>query len=86
MALLSDKERKEPFTRSVYWLSFSSVVDLSEPVVVTMIGTRTEISGNMLAREISAFTAWHVRNILPQLNGFSGYDTIQWNLSTLKIV
>jgi len=33
-----------------------------------------------LACAVAEFTAWHALNIFPQLNGFAGYDTLDFRL------
>ncbi len=37
-----------------------------------------------LAEDVTEFVAWHAMNVYPSLNGFSGYDTVQYDTSEFE--
>jgi len=53
-----------------------SRADLGAPVVVT--SAEGPLPREVLAEAITGFVAWHALNIFPHLNGFQGYDCVQY--------
>lgn len=66
--------------------SFESCVNLSQGVKITPLVDGDEsdkpvkVKRDHLIADVAQFTLWWTLNIYPELNGFSGIDTIVWNL------
>lgn len=55
----------------------ASRCDLADGVIITRRSDHTEID---VATAIAAAMGFHGANILPRLNGFRGYDNIQYSV------
>lgn len=82
MAYLTDKERKKPIVHLCDWYEFTSCVDLSQGVKIRPIIDKPEYRANLslIARDVASFTTWWIINFHGDLNGFSGVDTIKWEM------
>lgn len=58
-----------------YGTRFASRADLQGGVAVTF--TRT-LSVHQIVADAAQFGAWHAGNIHPQLDGFAGYDAVEF--------
>lgn len=79
----SDKERK---TEAVFvgdYFEFHFIYDLSNIVEVNKLFfvNRNEFTINEYNHDFSRFLYNHIHNICPHLNGFSGYDTVQYHIN-----
>lgn len=58
--------------------------DFSEPISVTE--TPVSLSGEafkrILAKEVAEMIGYHATNILPELNGFQGYDCLKFEFNS----
>lgn len=74
---MTEEERKQPFSYFTEGFQFETCVDFSLPVKVTPLG---EYNKEMLCKAIASVTAHFMLWVHPRLNGFSGVDTIRWNI------
>lgn len=51
--------------------------ELSKPILVKSYASSPN-QLNFLLRDVAEMTGWHAVNIRPELNGFSGYDCIEF--------
>lgn len=87
MTYLTQEERKAPYIDCYDHYQFATVADLSEPIVITRrIGACLPVP-SVLAKETAMF--WHrwQMDVLPRLNGWSGFGSvkIQIQQKALKI-
>jgi hypothetical protein len=79
---LTNEDRKRSLQRSYNGFEFNSTIDLSGGVKVKWI-----FNGNPSIEEysksLSCFIAFHVGFIHCDLNGFPGYDTINFDISNI---
>ena len=84
MPYLTETERKQPIRHMCQWYEFSSCADLSEGVKIKPIVDNPDFRGekaiNLIARDVAQFTAWWMISFHGKLNGFSGIDTIKWEM------
>lgn len=82
MAYLSDKERKEPIKRICRYYEFTSCADLSQGVKIRPLTENPEYktATYLIAQDVASFTAWWINAVHKNLNGFSGMDTIKWEV------
>lgn len=60
-----------------YGTVFRGRADLRGGVSVT---ARKDIDTALLAADFAQFGAWHAYDIHPTLNGFAGYDAVQYSI------
>lgn len=84
--LLTDEDRKQPLVHGCEYLTFETCIDLSKPIRLTMYGTYTKISVQHYSRDIASFFTWWTNCVLHDLNGFSGFHNIQFDLNGIEIV
>lgn len=79
---LTNEERKKPLVHDCEWVRFESNIDLSEPIKVYLIsGAKGEkLPLVRYSRDLVTFTWWWTYNILQDLNGFSGFDNLKFEL------
>lgn len=83
---LSDSDRKLPISHGCQSFMFESCVDLSIGVKVIPYGNLDKYSTNLYSQDLASFICWWVMNVLKDLNGFSGLDTINFELVGFKLV
>jgi hypothetical protein len=77
----TSEERK---TEAVYigdYYEFHFVYDLSTPITVNKLFYVKTNNLNSYTKDVCGFMHNHMKNILPHLNGFSGYDTIRFKFN-----
>lgn len=79
MPYLTDEQRKKPLEYYAHGFTFACKhCDLSAPVEVSC--RSPWYSKKHLAAAIAEFTCHFMIWIHPHLNGFSGIDTVQWDI------
>ncbi len=84
--LLSEEDRKAPLVHGCEYLTFETNLDLSKPIKVTMYGAYTKISVQHYSRDLAMFFAWWSSFVMCDLNGFSGFHNVQFDLGSIEIV
>jgi len=82
------EEKLQPIEHVCEWFRFKSTVDLRNGVEITPIVHYSEgIEVDRLMADVATFTAWWMLWIYPEINGFSGIDTVKWKLDpNIKII
>ena len=83
--LISGNDKKIPFTHIGKYLEFKSCLDLSSGVNIKPISDFEILSIEDYSKELSDFIIWFSENIKNDLNGFSGFDNIKYNLINFNI-
>ena len=78
VGLLSDEDRKEPLFHSCHMLSFSSCLDLSDPIKVTYAIPGGQVSIQDYSKDLASFFTWWSYFVHKDLNGFSGMSHIKF--------
>ena len=79
---LTDEQRKQSLTHG-NCLTFKTSIDASHTIEVSS-GIRKEISAEEYSEEVADFICWWTRNVLKDLNGFSGFG--KFKIMDFKIV
>lgn len=84
MSYLTEAERKEKIIHNCEYYQFESCVDLSEGVKIKQLYYRDDdlikTNPEKLAADVAQFTIWWTYSFHKKLNGFSGIDTIRFNV------
>lgn len=85
MAYLTEDERKKTLKHICNHFEFTSCVDLLQvvkirPLSLTTKNLSSEIAAKLVAADVALFTAWWMIAFHEQLNGFSGFGAIKWDL------
>jgi hypothetical protein len=84
MSYLTEAERKEKIIHNCEYYQFESCVDLSQGVKIKQIYYRdedlTKTHPEKLAVDVAQFTIWWTYSFHKKLNGFSGIDTIKFEV------
>lgn len=86
VGLLTDEDRKAPLERGCNHVTFKTCLDLSEPVKVIPYGNPKAISLKNYTEDVMSFTAWWVHFVRKDLNGFSGFSHVKFELVGFEIV
>lgn len=86
IGMISDEDRNHKIIHSCFNLSFETCIDLSVPIKVKMIGNSKIISIENYSRDVSSFIVWWTLNVLKDLNGFSGFNNVKYELVDFQIV
>lgn len=78
--LLSTEDRKEPLFHQCDYLSFSSCLDLSDPIKVSYGIPNGRVSLQNYTRSVASFFAWWSHFVHKDLNGFSGMSHLKFEL------
>jgi hypothetical protein len=84
--MLTSEDRKQPLEHGCDWVTFKSCVDLSEGVKVIPYGTRGQISVQQYSQDLASFMCWWERNVMCDLNGFSGFSHVKFFLEGFELV
>lgn len=77
---LSDEDRKEKLVHGCNHFTFETCLDLSEPIKVTPFGSYKKQSINNYSSDVASFIAWWTYFVKKDLNGFSGFSNIKFEL------
>lgn len=72
---LTDEQRKRKLEHDTNHTSFRTNIDLSSGI---WFSTITELRYEQLMQDIAEFICWWTVNVLPSLNGFSGFRNIEF--------
>lgn len=83
---LTDEERKSPLAHGCSNFTFDSCIDLSEKINVRPYGRRTKFTIDEYSSDVANFIAWWSMNVLPDLNGFTGFTHKKFSLDGFTVV
>jgi hypothetical protein len=86
IGLLSVEDRKEKLQHGCNYLIFETCLDLSEPIKIRMFGNLAEISLNEYSKDVANFICWWTHFVQKDLNGFSGFSNIKFELIDFKVI
>ena len=81
----TDEQRKQSLDHRCNHLDFKSCIDLSVGVKITCFYS-DKVSLTNYTKDIASFMTWWTLNVLPMLNGFSGVDTIKFEIEGFNII
>jgi hypothetical protein len=84
--LLSDEDRKAPLSHGCNTFTFETCLDLSMPIKVIPHGTRNMYSLQEYSKDVASFICWWTLFVRKDLNGFSGFHHVQFELVGFEIV
>lgn len=84
----SKEEQKTPSVYVGEFFEFHFLYDLSENVKIKKLPyiNINEFTINEYNQDFSKFLFNHIHNIWPHLNGFSGYDTVRYQIDEKIII
>ncbi len=78
--MLSDEDRKQPFTHGCSYFTFKTNLDLSEPIKVIPFGNSDFYSVEWYSRDVASFISYWNHFVAKDLNGFSGFSHVKFEL------
>lgn len=86
VGLLSDEDRKEPLEHGCEHFTFKTCLDLSKPIQVIPYGNYKEFPIELYSRDVATFIAFWIHFVSKDLNGFSGFHNVKFELVGFKVV
>lgn len=86
VGMLSKEDRKRPLTRRCEFFTFESCIDLSEGVKVIPYGNSKKYSSEVYSRDLASFISWWSYFVQKDLNGFSGFGSVNFEFVGFKLV
>lgn len=83
--MLTDEDRKQPITHGCNYVSFESCVDLSKGIKVISYSNSTSLTTKQYSQDLAEFMCWWTLFVWKDLNGFSGFSNIKFELVGFKI-
>jgi len=83
MAYYTDEQRKERLYREYDYFRFETRNDLSGGIKVTQVSNCGDQFAEKLAADTAIFISYFMLFHYPHLNGFSGMDTVRWEIIKL---
>ena len=77
--MLTDEDRKQPFVHGCNHCTFRTNVDLSGGVKVESYAWE-EMTIDMYSQDLAAFMVYWTSQVLKDLNGFSGFGHVKFEL------
>lgn len=84
--MLTSEDRKEPLEHGCNAVTFKSCLDLSQGVKVIPYTNSGKISVHQYSQDLSAFMCWWEHLVKKDLNGFSGFSHIKFELVGFELV
>jgi hypothetical protein len=88
VGMLSDADRKMPFEHTCEHFTFKTNLDLTEVIKVIPIGHDRYKVYNIVdySNDLATFITFWTQNVLPDLNGFSGFHNVKYDLDDFSII
>lgn len=83
---LTKEDRKEKLVRGCDHFTFHSCLDLSDGVLVVPYGDGREFTIEQYSRDLASFVSFWNNFVAKDLNGFSGFQNVKFNLYGFKII
>ena len=84
--LLTKEDRKQSLEHGCNHFRFESNIDLSNGIRVIPYGSSKVFSAEDYSKDLMIFMVWWTKNILEDLNGFSGFSNIKFEFVDFKLV
>ncbi len=84
--MLTDTDRKEKLIHDCNWVSFYTNLDFTEPIKVVPFGDTKELPVELYSQDLASFMVWWTHFIMKDLNGFSGFGNVKFELVGFKLV
>jgi len=84
--MLTDKDRLKPFSHSCSYFTFETNLELSIPVKVTPHGRLDKYSVDWYSRDLASFICYWQHFVMKDLNGFSGFGNVVFELVGFDLV
>lgn len=78
--MLSKEDRKEKLEHGCRHFTFETCLDLSDPIRVIPYGSVTVLSIQDYSNDVASFIVWWTRMVMKDLNGFSGFGNVKFEL------
>lgn len=78
--MLSDEDRKQSFVHGCSYFTFKTNLDLSEPIKVIPMGNSPFYSVEVYSRDVASFISYWNYFVAKDLNGFSGFSHVKFEL------
>lgn len=78
--LLSNEDRKKPLEHGCEYFTFETCIDLSKGVKVIPYGNMNEYPIDLYSQDLASFIVWWAHFVMRDLNGFSGFHNIKFEL------
>lgn len=83
--MLTDEQRKQSISHGCSYFSFETCADLSCGVKVIPYGSREEYSIEWYSQDLASFMCWWTKFVMKDLNGFSGFSHVKFELVGFKL-
>ena len=85
-SLLTDEDRKQPLEHGCNYFTFKTCLDLTKPVKVIPFGNGGKYPISWYSQDIASFICWWTKIVLKDLNGFSGFSNVKFELVGFELV
>jgi len=86
VGMFTDDDRKQPISHGCQYVTFYSNIDLSDGVKVVPYGTTGKLTIDQYSQDLASFMCWWNHFIMKDLNGFSGFSHINFELEGFEII
>lgn len=83
---LTPEDRKKPLHHGCEYFTFITCLDLSEPIRVIPFGSRDKFTTKEYSNDVASFIAWWSYFVRKDLNGFSGFHNVKWELDGFELI
>jgi len=77
---LTSEDRKEKLEHGYNYVTFVTNLDLTKPIKVIPYGNVSQLSIEKYSQDLASFMVWWTYNVLKDLNGFSGFTNVKFEL------
>ena len=85
--MLTDEDRKQRLEHGCSYFTFESCIDLSKGVKVIPYGTKgSKYTIDQYSQDLAAFMCWWTNMVMKDLNGFSGFSHVKFDLSDFELI
>lgn len=81
---LTIEDRKAPLIHSCNYLTFKSCLDLS--TLIQISSSRSIVTLNDYSNDLASFFCWWTHFVQKDLNGFSGFSHVKFELIGFEVV
>jgi len=83
---LTDSDRKESLVHGCNYLTFHTNLELSEPIKVTQYGFSKTVTLEHYSQDVASFFVWWTELVMKDLNGFTGFSHVKFELVDFKVI
>lgn len=84
--MLTSEDRKQPLEQAGMYFNFKTNLDLTIPIKVIPFGQGGKYPIDWYSQDVASFICWWTKVVLKDLNGFSGFSHVKFELVGFEVV